>query len=63
MLWSLQVLGVPSEDNWPGVSLLPNYKPGEVYSAHFLSLILGVFLVFNLVILDLRLFLCSDKFD
>ncbi|XP_035006013.2 cyclin-dependent kinase 15 isoform X1 [Hippoglossus stenolepis] len=23
----LQVLGVPSEDSWPGVSLLPNYKP------------------------------------
>ncbi|XP_018518267.2 LOW QUALITY PROTEIN: cyclin-dependent kinase 15-like [Lates calcarifer] len=24
-IWT--VLGVPSEDNWPGVSLLPNYKP------------------------------------
>ncbi|XP_008418792.2 cyclin-dependent kinase 15 isoform X2 [Poecilia reticulata] len=23
----LQVLGVPSEDSWPGVSLLPNYRP------------------------------------
>lgn len=27
---SLQVLGFPSEDSWPGVSLLPNYKPGEL---------------------------------
>ena len=26
---SLQVLGVPSEDSWPGVSQLPNYKPGQ----------------------------------
>uniref|UniRef100_A0AAQ6A6C3 cyclin-dependent kinase n=1 Tax=Amphiprion ocellaris TaxID=80972 RepID=A0AAQ6A6C3_AMPOC len=23
------VLGVPSEDSWPGVSQLPNYRPGE----------------------------------
>uniref|UniRef100_A0A3B5LR03 mitogen-activated protein kinase n=1 Tax=Xiphophorus couchianus TaxID=32473 RepID=A0A3B5LR03_9TELE len=26
----LQVLGVPSEDSWPEVSLLPNYTPGEL---------------------------------
>uniref|UniRef100_A0A3Q3XD29 Protein kinase domain-containing protein n=1 Tax=Mola mola TaxID=94237 RepID=A0A3Q3XD29_MOLML len=26
-IWA--VLGVPSEDNWPGVSQLPNYKPGQ----------------------------------
>lgn len=25
---TLQVLGMPSEDSWPGVSKLPNYKPG-----------------------------------
>nr|XP_020447703.1 cyclin-dependent kinase 15 isoform X6 [Monopterus albus] len=25
-IWA--VLGVPTEDGWPGVSLLPNYKPG-----------------------------------
>ncbi|KAM4595749.1 cyclin-dependent kinase 15 [Fundulus diaphanus] len=24
-IWT--VLGIPSEDNWPGVSLLPNYRP------------------------------------
>ncbi|KAK5616839.1 Cyclin-dependent kinase 15 [Crenichthys baileyi] len=24
-IWT--VLGLPSEDNWPGVSLLPNYRP------------------------------------
>uniref|UniRef100_A0A3B3UGX7 mitogen-activated protein kinase n=1 Tax=Poecilia latipinna TaxID=48699 RepID=A0A3B3UGX7_9TELE len=27
-IWT--VLGVPSEDSWPGVSLLPNYRPGEL---------------------------------
>ncbi|PWA28344.1 hypothetical protein CCH79_00020773, partial [Gambusia affinis] len=27
-IWT--VLGVPSEDSWPGVSLLPNYTPGEL---------------------------------
>uniref|UniRef100_A0A8D3CE42 cyclin-dependent kinase n=1 Tax=Scophthalmus maximus TaxID=52904 RepID=A0A8D3CE42_SCOMX len=27
-IWT--VLGVPCEDNWPGVSLLPNYRPGEL---------------------------------
>ncbi|KAM4750861.1 cyclin-dependent kinase 15 [Anableps anableps] len=26
-IWT--VLGVPSEDNWPGVSLLPNYRPEQ----------------------------------
>lgn len=26
---TLQVLGVPSEVSWPGVSQLPNYKPGQ----------------------------------
>lgn len=25
---TLQVLGLSSEDSWPGVSLLPNYRPG-----------------------------------
>uniref|UniRef100_A0A3B4XTN8 mitogen-activated protein kinase n=1 Tax=Seriola lalandi dorsalis TaxID=1841481 RepID=A0A3B4XTN8_SERLL len=27
-IWT--VLSVPSEESWPGVSLLPNYKPGEL---------------------------------
>ncbi|XP_069377216.1 cyclin-dependent kinase 15 isoform X1 [Paralichthys olivaceus] len=28
-IWT--VLGVPSEDSWPGVSLLPNYKPEWIH--------------------------------
>uniref|UniRef100_A0A8C6PJ50 Cyclin-dependent kinase 15 n=1 Tax=Nothobranchius furzeri TaxID=105023 RepID=A0A8C6PJ50_NOTFU len=28
IIW--KVLGVPSEDNWPGVSLLPNYRPEQI---------------------------------
>uniref|UniRef100_A0A3Q1HVI9 cyclin-dependent kinase n=1 Tax=Anabas testudineus TaxID=64144 RepID=A0A3Q1HVI9_ANATE len=30
-IWT--VLGVPSEDSWPGVSLLPNFRPGELKSS------------------------------
>uniref|UniRef100_A0A672THV8 Cyclin dependent kinase 15 n=1 Tax=Strigops habroptila TaxID=2489341 RepID=A0A672THV8_STRHB len=26
-----QVLGVPTEDTWPGLSKLPNYDPGRIY--------------------------------
>lgn len=29
---TLQVLGVPSELSWPGVSQLPNYRPGRFTS-------------------------------
>nr|XP_054599849.1 cyclin-dependent kinase 15 isoform X2 [Nothobranchius furzeri] len=31
IIW--KVLGVPSEDNWPGVSLLPNYRPDSSLGA------------------------------
>uniref|UniRef100_A0A3B5M336 mitogen-activated protein kinase n=1 Tax=Xiphophorus couchianus TaxID=32473 RepID=A0A3B5M336_9TELE len=30
-IWTLQVLGVPSEDSWPEVSLLPNYTPRFIH--------------------------------
>uniref|UniRef100_M4AIG8 Cyclin-dependent kinase 15 n=1 Tax=Xiphophorus maculatus TaxID=8083 RepID=M4AIG8_XIPMA len=39
-IWT--VLGVPSEDSWPGVSLLPNYTPGELTCLRSPSLLLCI---------------------
>lgn len=50
IIYWLQVLGVPSEDSWPGLSLLPNYRPGDLSSApstfnHYLFYFISLFFI------------------